>query len=141
MSSALTRPDFKADIADLRRRLDRLERRLTPTWAALTHTHPGDIPFSYAGDLESGTESPPIKVRYRGTIHSVAVALGTAGSTSTIIDVEKNGTVVGTVTITGGASDEVAEIGEPVDPEDRISLVVDTAGTGAADMTAVVRFA
>jgi len=138
MTGSLARPDDGAYIADLRRRVGILERRVAPTSAAGGIN--GDIIFSYAGELVSDTESPPVKVRYDGFLATLAVALGTAGSSSTTLTVKKNGTVITTVVIASGVADYVVPVGVRVYGEDRISLSTVTAGTGAAEMTATARF-
>lgn len=81
-----------------------------------------------------------MKLRYGGFLSVLAVALGNAGSSSTTIEVKRNSTVIATVVVGSGVSDYVADVGARVDAEDRISLEITSAGTGAADMTASARF-
>lgn len=132
-------------LPDLRRILDGLDRRLSIIERRVTSTSPDsgindDIIFSHAGALISGSESPPVKVRYRGNITVLAVALGTAGSTGTVLKIIKNGSVAATVTVPASSADYGPNVGVRLNPEDRLSLEVDTAGTGAANMTATARF-
>lgn len=100
-----------------------------------------DQTFSYAGALASGTTSPPVRLRFSQTATLVAVTLGTAGSTSTVLDLLKNGVSVDTITVAaaGTIHDEVLSVAYTADT-DVLELTVTTAGTGAADMTATVRF-
>jgi len=126
--------------ADLARRIAILERRVNPTSAAAGGVINDDIVFSYAGALVSSTESPPVKLRYDGFLATLAVALGTAGSSSTTLNVKKNGTVIATVVVASSVADYVIDVGVRVAAEDRLSLRVVTAGTGAANMTAAARF-
>lgn len=138
MSTLLT-PDIRRMIGELGRRVGILERRVTVA-ATATGTPPNnDLIFSYAGTLAAG-ESPPAKLRYGGFLATLAVALGTAGSTSTTLEVKRNGTVVATVVVPSTAADYGAPVGARVFPEDRITVEITTAGTGAADMTATARF-
>lgn len=138
MSGSLTRPNWAAALADLQRRIGMLERRTSPGRAAGTPTN-DDIIFSYAGTLTE-TESPPAKLRYGGFLAVLAVALGTAGSSDTDLDVKRNGTTVATVTVPSSSADYSTDIGVRVAAEDRITIEIVTAGTGAANMTAAARF-
>lgn len=138
MSGSLGRPDWGATIADLARRVGILERRTTPATPAVAD----EIIFSFAGSLAVST-SPPTRSRRGGTLGVLAVtfASGTAGSTDTVLLVLRNGTTVATVTVP--ASTEVYNANVAVAyaaDTDTLALAVDTAGTGAADMTAAARF-
>lgn len=138
MSSILTRPDWSTAIADLQRRLAALERRLTPKMPAMT----AELVFSYAGALVSATESPPKLFVVPANLGLLAVAFtsGEAGSTDTILEVKKNGSVAGTVTVPASTETYTASVAVAFVIGDTISLNVATAGTGAADMTATARF-
>jgi len=140
MSVSLLSPEVRRILADLTRRVGILERRINPTAVTAAGGTNGDVVFSHAGGLVSGTESPPVKLRYSGFLATLAVALGTAGSSSTTIEVKKNGTVIATVVVASSVADSVVAVGVRVYAEDRLSLTVVTAGTGAADMTAAARF-
>lgn len=138
MSTLLT-PDIRRIIDDLTRRVGILERRITNSTTATGTPANNDIIFSHAGTLTTG-ESPPAKLRYGGFLATLAVALGTAGSSATTLEVKQNGTVVATVVVPSGSADYGAPVGARIFPEDRISIEITTAGTGAADMTASARF-
>lgn len=140
MSEKLVLPDLRNTIAELTRRIGILERRISPTATSIAAGTNGEIIFSYAGTLTGSTESPPVKLRYAGFLASLAVALAIAGSTDTTLEVKQNGAVIATVTIPASVADYVIEVGVRVAAEDRISLEVTTAGSGAADMTAAARF-
>jgi len=140
MSEKLLAPDLRRILADLARRIGILERRISPTATANGTPANDDIIFSYAGDLASGTESPPVKLHYSGFLATVSVALGTAGSTDTSLEINRNGSVIATITVPDAVFDWVVVVGARVNGEDRISLTVATAGTGAADMTLSARF-
>ena len=140
MSVSLLNPEVRRMLADLARRIGILERRISSTATAVAGGVNGDETFSYDGALVSATESAPFKVRYSGFLAALAVGLGTAGSSDTTLKVKLNGTVVATVVVPSGSADYVPEIGVRVGAEDRLTILVDTAGTGAAKMTATARF-
>lgn len=138
MSEKLLTPDVRRILGDLVRRVGILERRVTSAAAAVDESH--EIIFSYAGAIAASV-SPPARVWRGGNITVLAVSLGTAGSTSTVIDVLRNGTVVGTVTVPSGTEVYNGDVfARFIADVDTLSLQVTTAGTGAADMTAAARF-
>lgn len=138
MSVPLLTPDLRRILTDLGSRLGILERRVADRAASVDDSQ--EIIFSYAGTLASGT-SPPARVWRGGNLAVVAVTFATAGSTSTVLTVNKNGTAVGTVTVPASTTvyngDVIARFVADVDV---LTLTVTTAGTGAADMTATARF-
>jgi hypothetical protein len=137
MSGTITRPDWAAAIADLARRLGNLERRTTP---AVLVDGGHEIVFSYAGALTAAV-SPPARVWRGGNLTVLAVTLGTAGSTSTVIDVLRNGTVVGTVTVPSSTEIYNGEVSARfIADVDTLALEITSAGTGAAELTAAARF-
>lgn len=138
MSVTLLPPDLRRIFTDLQRRVGILERRVSI--AITTATAGGEIIFSFAGELAAST-SPPIRVRQAGIMSVLAVTLGTAGSSSTTILVERNGSTVGTVVVPSSTTVYNAEVGARYAADsDIVTLTIDTAGTGAADMTAAARF-
>jgi hypothetical protein len=138
MTVSLFTPDLRRILDDLARRIGILERRV---FAANTgEGSAAEIVFSYAGGLTE-TVSPPVRVRQGGNLAVLAVSFGTAGSTDTIINVLRNGTVAGTVTVPDGVEIYNGEV--PVRfaaDSDTLSLEITTAGLGTADMTAAARF-
>ncbi len=138
MTRAYTAPDFRAMIADLRRRVDILERR---TRATATTDSAWELVFSYAGSL-TVSESPPALIPRSAILNVLAVAFktGSAGSTSTVLAVKKNATTVATVTVPASTETYNADISVSFDADDRLSIAITTVGTGAADMTAEARF-
>jgi hypothetical protein len=138
MSVSLLTPDLRRILGDLGRRVGILERRVTSAAATVDDSH--EIIFSYAGVLTE-TASPPARVWRGGNLTVLAVTLGTAGSTATIIDVLRNGTVVGTVTVPSSTEVYNGEVSARfVADSDTFALEIATAGTGAAEMTAAARF-
>lgn len=139
MSVSLLPPDLRRIFSDIQRRLGILERRVTGPAASIDTSH--EIPFSYAGDLAAGTVSPPARVWRGGNLTVLAVSFGTPGSTDTTILVQRNGTTVATVVVPSGADIYNADVfARFAADSDLLTLEIDTAGTGAADMTAFARF-
>lgn len=138
MSVSLLTPDLRRILGDLASRVGVLERRVTARAASVDTSQ--EIIFSYAGALATGT-SPPVRVWQGGNLAVIAVTFGTAGSTSTVLTVKKNGTSVGTVTVPSSTTlyngAVTARFAADVDV---LTLTVTTVGTGAADMTATARF-
>ena len=66
---------------------------------------------------------------------TIAGTLAVPGTTATIADVLKNGSVVGTVTIPANATSATADVGVPFAAGDRWQMQVTTAGTGAGALT------
>jgi hypothetical protein len=131
-------PDDRRRIADLERRVGVLERALRASGAVFVD----ELVFSYDGPLVDGTESAPKIIRTSGVLGVLAVAFkpGSAGSTDTVLDILRNGTVAVTVTIPASATQFIVPVAVAFSGGDTIALVVVTAGTGAADMTAAARF-
>jgi hypothetical protein len=130
-------PDDRRRIADLERRVGILERALRSTGAPIVD----ELVFSYAGALVDGTESAPKIIRVSGVLSVLAVAFKptSAGSTDTVLDVLRNGTVAVTVTIPASTTEFVVPVAVAYSAGDTVALVVNNAGTGAADMTAAAR--
>ncbi len=139
MSIALFPPDLRRIFTDIQRRLAILERRVTSPGASIDTSQ--EIPFSYAGELADGTVSPPARVWRGGNLTVLAVSFGTPGSTDTTLLVQRNGTTVATVVVPAAAQAHNAALFARFGVDsDLLTIEVDTAGTGAADMTAFARF-
>jgi hypothetical protein len=138
VSVSLLTPDLRRALGDLARRVGILERRVSATTAAISASV--EIHFSYAGALTE-TVSPPARVWRGGNLTVLAVSLGTAGSTDTVIDVLRNGTVVGTVTVPDGVEIFNGEVSARFAADsDTLTLEITSAGIDSADMTAEARF-
>lgn len=137
MSVSLLSPDLRRILSDLAGRVGILERRINAKAAAVDGSY--EITFSFAGTLAVAA-SPPKRMRKVGNLAFLAVTLGTAGSTDTVLTVERNGTVVGTVTVPSGDTAYNGEVTARFAGDDVLVVSVTTAGTGAADMTADARF-
>ena len=136
MSDSLLLPALRRLFADLERRVAILERRASGTAVSAADSQ---IIFSYAGAL-TASESPPVLIRHNAVLSVLAVALGTAGSTSTTLAVKRNGATVATVVVPASDAEYNGDVTVGFTPEEKLSLEIVTAGTGAADMTAVARF-
>ena len=138
MSGTISRPDWASAISDLTRRIGVLERRVPTGPPAVDSSQ--EIIFSYTGTVAAST-SPPVRVWRGGNLSVVAVTFATAGSTSTVLTVNKNGTAVGTVTVPASTTLYNGDVSARfIADVDVLTLTVTTAGTGAADMTATARF-
>lgn len=138
MPDSLLPPDVLDQLVALEARVANLERRINFDNADRVKK---EIVFTYPGTLSTGVESPPIRTRYSHTLISVNFVLGTAGTTSTTIEVKRAGGVLRTVIIPANVRHHLAVIDADIgkDQED-LSLKIVTAGTNAADMTAQCRF-
>lgn len=93
--------------------------------------------FSYSG-TPTLVESPPDEIIDGGTMLLWTALLGTAGSTSTVIDVLVSGVTVATLTLAAAATrTTTGAIAIPVGPGgiDTVSLLPTAIGTGALDLT------
>lgn len=99
------------------------------------------VVFSLPGSVAASTSGPWV-ADAGTTLVSVRALLGTAGSSSTTVVVKVNGTSVGTVTLASGDTSERADINAAlVADTDVVTMAVTAAGTGAADLTVIARFA
>ena len=138
MSEKLLSPDVRRMFGDLARRVGILERRVTSPAAAIDDS--AEIIFSFAEAIEA-TTSPPTRVWRGGNLTALAITFETAGSTSTVIDVLRNGTSVGTVTVPSSTTVYNGDVfARFVADVDTLALEITTAGTGAENMTAAARF-
>lgn len=137
MPTSALPPNDKRRIAALERRVGILEQALRSTGAPDVD----ELVFSYSGPLVSGVESAPKIIRTSCVVGTLAVAFKptTAGSTATILDILRNGTVAITITVPASTTKYVAPVAVAYSAGDTIALKVATAGTGAADMTATAR--
>lgn len=101
-----------------------------------------EVEFSYAGAVAVST-STPWAAAANCTANSVRALLGTAGSSSTVVTVYVNGSSIGTVTLTSGQTNVGAALTTTVVAQDTdvVTVAVTTAGTGAADLTVLLRVA
>lgn len=136
MSDKVAPPDLGGEIADLKRRVDALERQLRPIQSAFKP----DIVFSYDGAL-SASESPTYVSRESRRVIEVVARLRVAGSTATEISVHKNGVEALAVTI---PADQLA-VHTPCNiflaaDQDVLHDEITSAGSGAEALTMIHRF-
>lgn len=99
------------------------------------------VPFSYAGAVAVSASTPWVP-QEGGVLTEARALLGTAGSSSTVVTVYVNGSSVGTVTLTSGQTNESTALSEAlVADTDVVTVGVTTAGTGAEDLTVLLRVA
>lgn len=125
-------------VTELARRVENIERGIRPV--NRPEPSPADIVFSHAGPVATSTS--PKAVTRGGTLTSVIVTLGTAGSSSTVVTVYKNGSSIGTVTLASSATIGRGSMVQSFAPDiDKLHVAITTAGTGAADLVAMARIA
>lgn len=136
MSQQLLPPDIRRIIQSLEQRIAALEQRLRITAEATAD----EIIFTLPGSI-SATQSPPVKVRNTSPLLSVVGNLGTAGTTTTVVDVYRGTQVVVALSFAPGvkAVKVPAAVRYGADQE-LLSVKVRTAGTNARDLTVQTRF-
>lgn len=101
------------------------------------------IPFSLPGAVAVSASGPYVPLR-KGRLFYVLAALGTAGSSNTVVTLYKNGSVLSpSVTVTLGSGVTVTAVNLSASftiGADRLSVGVTTAGTGAVGLTVECRF-
>lgn len=136
MSQQLLPPDIRRLVASLETRVSALERRLQ---FGLSAPSDDEIIFTLPGTL-AATESPPVRIRGGAVVSSVAVNLGTAGSTTTTIEVRRDGVAVGAVQLASGVTETKFPLGARFgSDQERLTVAVTTVGTGARNLTVQVR--
>lgn len=138
MTKGLTPPTLPSDVSSLKKRVTDLERKLNN--ASGLNPYLG-VPFSLAGTIfvsESPPWSSPVKLR----ISSLAVLLGTAGSSTTTVALKINGSTVATVNVAAGEKSRKLTISQQLAPDqDVVSVACTASGNGAKDLDVIVRFA
>lgn len=137
MSRYLQPPRVTDQISETKTRVDSIERRLGQKVPPPT---PYEIPFSLAGAV---TVSESLRARHPrgGRLILVDAHLQTAGSTDTVLSVNKSGISVGTLTLPAGAT--YADVAFDVLFSARLetlSIAVTTAGTDAEDLSVFANF-
>lgn len=134
--SGLTPPDLRTMVRKALDRIDRLERRLA-NLAGLRVVV--DVPFTLV-DVFVSTSPGYYFADPGGTIFEVVASLGTAGSSTTVISVTRNGNEIASITFGAGETfKKVRVTSDVVGNQDRLEVSVTTAGLGALDLTVQVR--
>jgi hypothetical protein len=98
------------------------------------------IVFSHAGALATSTSGPYVPLR-KGRLFYVLCVLGTAGSSSTVVSIKKNGSEITTVTLASSDTIEAKNLSTSFAVgADKLTIGITTVGTGAADLTVECRF-
>jgi len=138
MTKGLLPPEIEREIGRLKHRVLALERRLGELErGARDH----GLPFVIDGGVFV-KESPPWTPRFLTRAVDVVALLGTAGASTTTIEVRKNGAAIGAGLSLG--PDETVKRFTLSSPfaadQDLLTVAVVTAGTGAEDLDVIVRF-
>lgn len=137
MPPTLQLPDLRRTLADLERRLQILERRIR---ASAPDSVDSEIIFSLSGTVIASSSSKAF-VRTGGRLVKVVCSLVTAGTTTTTVQIKKNGSTVVTVNLGSGVTlDETIANVEFGKDSDALSITVSAAGSGAAGLTVQTRF-
>jgi hypothetical protein len=99
-----------------------------------------EITASYPGAITASI-SPPWQSKRGKTLVEFHVLLNTAGSGNTVIELQKNGTAVSTLTLGSSVTDKRVSLNVPwLNYKDVLNFEITTAGSGAEDLTAIARF-
>jgi hypothetical protein len=86
--------------------------------------------FSHAGSLTVST-SPPWYWQIGVVLKTVHCALGSVGTTDSIISIRKNGTIISSVTIPANDFTVEQTVTVSFQPEDELTVAIATIGNGA----------
>lgn len=136
MSQQLLPPDIRRLIASLEQRVSALERRLQFN---VTSADPDEIIFTLPGTL-SASESPPVRIRNGAQLTSVVVNLGTAGTSTTTVQLRRSGVSVVSVSLTSGSTlmKVPASVRFGADQE-LMTAAITAVGAGARNLTLQAR--
>ena len=127
-----TAPEFREFVAQAEHRDQALE-----DWLARV-SGPPIPPFTLPGAVAVST-SPPWTPWEVVAVAEVRVLLGTAGSSTTTVEVQKNGTAFETVNLASSADDSGAVDTEAtLAPDDLLTVEVTAAGTDAEDLVVIL---
>lgn len=130
MTEANKTLDMLDKLVEYERRIYELERR-----RQVTDFDGPILPvFSLAGSMTL-TESPPWYGLRMTPLNTAHCALLTAGSSSTVVTINLNGSALATVTLASSVKTGRAPLGINLGPDEYITAEVTTVGTGAADLT------
>lgn len=124
--------EFRQFVAEAEHRDQALE-----DWLGKT-VGPALPPFTLPGGVSTST-SPPWTPWEVVAVSEVRVLLGTAGSSTTTVEVQKDGTAFETVNLSSSTDDSGAvETAADLAPGDLLTVEVTAAGTGAQDLVVVL---
>ena len=137
MTDKLLPPEIDREIGRLKKRVSDLERVLGEV---LSGARDHGLPFVIDGSVFE-KESPPWTPRFTTRVVQVIALLGTAGTSTTTLEIRKNGNSVGTVAL--GADETVKRFTTSsafAADQDLLTVAVTGAGLGAQDLDVIVRF-
>lgn len=138
MTKALLPPEYAREVGRLKNRVLALEKRLGELErGARDH----GLPFVVSGGLYV-VESPPWTPRFLTRAVDVIALLGTAGTSTTSIEIRKNGSPIGAgLGLASGETVKRFTLSSPFSPdEDLLTVAITAAGAGAQDLDVIVRF-
>lgn len=132
----------QSEIQELKDRVYSLERRVRSSQSDTRPDLPPEIvTFNHEGALTVSTSDPYVP-QERGTLSTVACVLGTAGSSSTVVSIKKNGSEITTVTLASSDTYEQKNIGTKFAVDtDKLTIGITTAGTAADGLVVIATFA
>lgn len=115
---------------DLAREIRELKSEIRKLWKALSDRpdplpEQGQIPFSWAGDVDSWVESGPWAIVGPTTLTWVAIVCAYSGSYNTDVDLQVNGVVVRSFTLAAGEVRYVEQFAHQTTLGDAVNVVVD----------------
>ena len=87
-----------------------------------------------SGAVATG-KSPPATFPTGATVTAMILLLGTAGTSDTSVQLQRNGTALVGGTLATGETMKVVSAGYGFTPTDKVTVNVSAAGTGAKDLT------
>lgn len=136
MTVSLNSPDLAKAISILSRRVDVLERRRKPAFDQFRPT----VDYSYSGAVTTAG-SPNYSFELPEVAYNLVLHLTTAGSSATVVELHRNGVMAASATLDSGIDKVVVPLSIEYAGQDQdvLRLVTTTAGTGAVDLTVIVR--
>lgn len=136
-------PDQARDIADLKRRVYNLERRINDNVSG--GGTGGDtirIGWFVDGPLTTGTSRGfPLGTNDSYTLTELDATLDTAGSSSTVLSIRRNGTEFATMTLASTVTSMSLTLAIAYVVGDIYTIAITTVGTGAEGLQTFARFA
>lgn len=97
------------------------------------------IPSFTKSSIVYTSTSPPWTPWRQIGVGNVRVLLGTAGSSTTTVEVQKDGTAFETIDLASSETDSgIVDTTAELDPGDLLTVEITAAGTGARDLTVVL---
>ena len=141
MSQKIERRSEPDVIKELQRRVANLERRIFERDNAGAGGDTIRMGWAVDGVLTTGTSHGwPLTSGDSYTLDDLSATLDTAGSTTTTLEVRKNGVAVATLDLAAGITSASVAPSESYADGDLYTIAITAAGTGAADLQTFARF-